>query len=56
MPLFYLSMGHMMGLPLPQVLHMHPLLLACLQLALVIPILILNRNYFTVRFLPSGEA
>lgn len=49
-PLFYLSMGHMMGLPLPQVLHMHSLLLACLQLALVIPILILNRNYFTVGF------
>lgn len=49
-PLFYLSMGHMMGLPLPQVLHMHPLLLACLQLALVTPILILNRNYFTVGF------
>lgn len=49
-PLFYLSMGHMMGLPLPQVLHMHPLLLACLQLALVIPILSLNRNYFTVGF------
>ena len=49
-PLFYLCMGHMMGLPLPQVLHMHPLLLACLQLALVIPILILNRNYFTVGF------
>lgn len=49
-PLFYLSMGHMMGLPLPQVLHMHPLLLACLQLALVIPILILNRNYFTAGF------
>lgn len=49
-PLFYLSMGHMMGLPLPLVLHMHPLLLACLQLALVIPILILNRNYFTVGF------
>ena len=49
-PLFYLSMGHMMGLPLPQVLHTHPLLLACRQLALVIPILILNRNYFTVGF------
>lgn len=49
-PLFYLSMGHMMCLPLPQVLHTHPLLLACLQLALVIPILILNRNYFTVGF------
>ena len=35
---------------MPQVLHTHPLLLACLQLALVIPILILNRNYFTVGF------
>ena len=49
-PLFYLSMGHMMGLPLPQVLHTHPLLLACLQLGLVIPILILNHYYFTVGF------
>ena len=49
-PLFYLSMGHMMGLPLPQVLHTHPLLLGCLQLALVIPILLLTRDYFTVGF------
>ena len=49
-PLFYLSMGHMMGLPVPAVLHHQPLLAALVQLALCLPILILNRSYFTVGF------
>ena len=49
-PLFYLSMGHMMGLPVPSVLHHQPLLAALVQLALCLPILILNRSYFTVGF------
>ena len=49
-PLFYLSMGHMMGLPVPAVLHQQPLLAALAQLALCLPILILNRSYFTVGF------
>ena len=46
-PLFYLSMGHMMGLPVPGFMHRQPLLAAVVQLALCLPILILNRAYFT---------
>ena len=49
-PLFYLSMGHMMGLPVPGFMHCQPLLAAVVQLALCLPILILNRAYFTVGF------
>ena len=47
-PLFYLSMGHMMGLPVPMFMHTQPLLAAFVLLALTVPILILNRSYFTV--------
>ncbi len=50
MPLFYLSMGHMMGLPVPAFMHHQPLLAALVQLALCLPILLLNRTYFTVGF------
>ena len=49
-PLFYLSMGHMMGLPVPMIMHTQPLLSAFVLLALTVPILILNRSYFTVGF------
>ena len=49
-PLFCLSMGHMMGLPVPGFMHRQPLLAAVVQLALCLPILILNRAYFTVGF------
>ena len=49
-PLFYISMGHMMGLPVPMLFHTQPLALALAELALVIPIIILNRAYFTVGF------
>ena len=49
-PLFYISMGHMMGLPVPGVFHENHLAMALTELALVIPILILNRAYFTVGF------
>lgn len=49
-PLFYLSMGHMLGLPVPAFMHRQPLLAAAVQLALCLPILILNRAYFTVGF------
>ena len=49
-PLFYISMGHMMGLPVPMIFHTQPLVLALAELALVIPIIILNRAYFTVGF------
>ncbi len=50
LPLFYLSMGHMIGLPLPTALVIHFKLSALLQLAFCVPILFLNRNYFTVGF------
>ena len=49
-PLFYLSMGHMMGLPVPAFMHTQPLAAAFVLLALTVPILILNRKYFTVGF------
>lgn len=49
-PLFYLSMGHMMGLPVPACMHRQPLTAALVQLVLCVPILILNRAYFTVGF------
>ncbi len=49
-PLFYISMGHMMGLPLPAFLTASHLLHGVFQLVLCVPILILNRSYFTVGF------
>ena len=49
-PLFYFSMGHMMGLPVPAFMHRQPLAAALVQLVLCVPILILNRAYFTVGF------
>ena len=49
-PLFYLSMGHMLGAPIPAALTERHLLHAGLQLALLLPILWWNRNYFTVGF------
>lgn len=48
-PLFYLSMGHMMGWPLPGFLHI-TLWFVLVQILLLIPILIANRAYFTVGF------
>ena len=49
-PLFYLSMGHMMGLPVPAFMHRQHMVAALAELALCVPILILNRSYFTVGF------
>ena len=52
-PLFYLAMGHMMGLPVPSWFFGSKAGLwayAAVQIALLIPILILNRAYFTVGF------
>lgn len=47
--LMYFSMGHMMGLPLPDFLST-PVILSVIQLLLSVPILIINRNYFTNGF------
>ncbi|MBQ9836692.1 MAG: heavy metal translocating P-type ATPase, partial [Oscillospiraceae bacterium] len=49
-PLFYLGMGHMLGLPIPAVFMEKPMLYALAQLVLTVPILIFNRKYFTVGF------
>ncbi len=49
-PLFYLAMGHMMGWPLPGIFHTNPLLNAFTQLALTIPVLIINHEFFTHGF------
>ncbi len=51
-PLFYLSMGHMMGLPLPELLtdHHNVMIFALTQLFLTIPILWINHKYFDVGF------
>ena len=49
-PLFYLSMGHMMGWPLPRVFHERFSVFVGTQILLLVPILIANRAYFTVGF------
>lgn len=51
-PLFYISMGHMMGMPLPAILsgHENVMSFALTQLFLTLPILYLNRKYFSVGF------
>ena len=48
-PLFYLSMGHMMGWPLPAVLAgpSSMAVVALTQLLLLVPIMFANRRYFT---------
>ena len=43
--LMYVAMGHMLGLPMPAVLH-RPMVSGLVQLLLVIPAVIINRRYF----------
>ena len=47
-PLMYISMGHMMGLPLPSFLHgtENALAFAFTQFLLVLPILFVNRKFY----------
>ena len=45
-PLLYLAMGFMVGLPVPELFNNVPIF-AITQLILVIPIMILNQHYFT---------
>ncbi|MBS5136039.1 MAG: heavy metal translocating P-type ATPase [Oscillospiraceae bacterium] len=51
-PLFYLSMGHMMGWPLPALFHgrENAMLFALTQFLLVLPILYINDKYYKVGF------
>ena len=50
LPLFYVCMGGMMGWPLPKALdaETNPVLYYGLQIALVLPIIIVNRKYYLV--------
>lgn len=52
LPLFYLSMGHMMGWPIPNCFHgtENALIFALTLFLLTIPILIINQKYFVVGF------
>lgn len=51
-PLLYIAMGHMLGLPLPEVImpDMHALNFAVLQLLLTIPIVVAGYRFYTVGF------
>lgn len=51
-PLLYISMGHMMGLPMPDFImpEMHPLNFGLVQLILVIPVMISGYRFYTVGF------
>ena len=51
-PLFYISMGHMMGAPLPAFFHgtENALNFAFVQFLLVLPIMYLNDKYYRVGF------
>ncbi len=51
-PLFYISMGHMMGLPLPAFLlgHENALTFAFTQFLLTLPIMYINDKYYKVGF------
>lgn len=47
--LMYVAMGHMIGLPMPAVLHM-PLISGLIQLLITLPVVAINRRYFVNGF------
>ncbi len=51
-PLFYISMGHMLNWPLPDIFHgtENALIFAFTQFLLVLPVIYLNQKYFIVGF------
>ncbi|MBO0430347.1 copper-translocating P-type ATPase [Vagococcus fluvialis] len=51
-PLLYIAMGEMVGLPIPEMIHpmVYPERFALLQLALTIPVLIIGSPFFIVGF------
>ena len=54
LPVLYLSMGHMVGLPLPPFLHPEhsPAVFACAQLLLTLPVLLAGRGFY-LRGIPA---
>jgi len=51
-PLLYIAMGHMAGLPLPEIInpHFNPLNFALIQLGLTIPVMIAGYKFYTIGF------
>ncbi len=51
-PLLYIAMGHMMGLPIPEALmpEMHPFQFAFTQLILTLPVVYAGRSFYKVGF------
>ena len=51
-PLLYIAMGHMLGLPIPKAImpDMYPLRFAILQLILTVPVVIAGFNFYTSGF------
>jgi len=51
-PLFYISMGHLIGLPLPGIINptVNPESFSLVQLILTLPVVILGRKFYTVGF------
>lgn len=51
-PLLYISMGHMVGLPLPNILNpdLNPLNFVIAQLALTIPVIVMGYKFYKVGF------
>lgn len=45
-PLMYVSMGHMMGLPLPHIFHENGVIFALTQFFIALPIVLLNKRFF----------
>ena len=52
LPLFYISMGPMINLPVPEFMSpdLNPLVFAIIQLLLTIPVMVINKEYFQVGF------
>ncbi|MBQ4639785.1 MAG: heavy metal translocating P-type ATPase [Clostridia bacterium] len=48
--LMYLSMGHMLGLPLPHVFHQYPAALALSQMILAAIVMVINQKFFISGF------
>lgn len=46
LPLMYIAMGHMAGFPLPKILHENIFVFSFTQFLFVLPIAIINKNYF----------
>ncbi len=51
-PLLYIAMGHMLGLPIPEVItpHMYPLRFAIIQVVLTIPVVAAGYKFYTSGF------